>query len=135
MAQESVDSIFIYSFFNVLFINPIIKWIIIKFLFNLLLIYFSFNYFFYSKFLLNCFLQFFFIKRSNYFFTINIINTICQWCYIFHFINYKKFFRPSYFRNLFFRPLAKLFLYFDILILSPTLNLRPPSLELTLYWK
>ena len=50
-------------------------------------------------------LQFFFIKCSNNFFTIKIINNICPWNCIFNFTNNKNFFRPvwcvSFSKNIF----------------------------------
>ena len=50
-------------------------------------------------------LQFFFIKCSNNFFTIEIINNICSWNSIFYFTNNKTFFRPvwcvSFSKNVF----------------------------------
>ena len=51
------------------------------------------NCFFYPENILNCFLQFFFKKGSNSFFTIKITNNICPWNNIFNFLNYKNFFR------------------------------------------
>ena len=39
-------------------------------------------------------LYFFFIKHSNNFFTIKIINNICLWHSIFNFFTYKNFFWP-----------------------------------------
>ena len=63
------------------------------------------KYFFYPKFLLISLLQFFFIKCSNNFFTIEIINNICPWNYIFNFFNYKNLFRTicyiSFSKNIF----------------------------------
>ena len=52
------------------------------------------DYFFYSKFLLIYLLQFFFIKCSNDFFTITIINNISPWDCILNFFNHKNSFRP-----------------------------------------
>ena len=40
-----------------------------------------------------CFLQFFFIKRSNNFFTNEMVNSICPQNCIFKFFNYKNVFR------------------------------------------
>ena len=39
------------------------------------------------------FLQFFILKRSNNFFTVEIINNICPWHSIFNLFNHKSFFR------------------------------------------
>ena len=70
-----------------------------------------------------CFFQLFFIKCSNNFFILEIINNICLWHCIFNFFNYKNFFRPiwsiSFSQNV---------LYFDILAWSPTWNLWSLSL-------
>ena len=52
------------------------------------------NYFFYSKFLLVCFLQFFFIKFYKNHFPIEIITIICPWNCIFNFADYKNLFWP-----------------------------------------
>ena len=41
-----------------------------------------------------CFLQCFFIKCPNNFFTIKIFNNICPWNCILNFFDYKTFFRP-----------------------------------------
>ena len=64
-----------------------------------------FNYFFYPKILLISLLQFFFIKCSNNFFAIEIINSICPWNCVFNFFYYKTFFRPvwcvSFSKNIF----------------------------------
>ena len=54
----------------------------------------SFYYFFNSKFILICFWQFFFVKSSNNFFSIKIINNICQRHNVFNFLNQKHFFWP-----------------------------------------
>ena len=66
---------------------------------------FFLKYFFYSKFFLISLLQLFFIKCSNNFFTIKIINNICPWNCIFNFTNNKNFFRPiwhvSFSKNIF----------------------------------
>ena len=51
-------------------------------------------YFFNSKLFLTCFLQFFFIKRSNNFFSFKICNNIFHDTVLFNFFNYKNFFRP-----------------------------------------
>ena len=81
------------------------------FTFEIQLITSSFNYFFYSKLFLICFCNFF----SNNFFIIKIANNICSQHSIFTFFIHKSFFRPI--------PFAKMFLYFDILTWSTTLNL------------
>ena len=54
------------------------------------------NYFSYSKFLLICFFQLFFIKYSNNLSTIKIVINICSWDCISNFTNYKNFFRPAW---------------------------------------
>ena len=51
-------------------------------------------HFFYSEFFLTSLLEFFFIKCSSNFFSIEIINNICTWNCIFNFNNNKNFFRP-----------------------------------------
>ena len=119
--------IFILQFF---FINPTIKWIIITFPYDIQLISFSFNYFFYSKFFSISLLQFLFIKSSNKFFTIKVI-------YLLQF-----FFMESSNNFLITKsssdqfgvcPLAKMFVYMEILTWSPTLNLGSFSLESALH--
>ena len=66
---------------------------------------FSCKYFFYSKFLLISLLQFFFIKCSNNFFIIEVINSIFPWNCIFNFTNNKNILRPiwciSFRKNIF----------------------------------
>ena len=74
-----------------LFINPTVKRTIVTFLFNLQFTTFSLYYFFSSKLFLVCFLQFFFVKRSNNFFTITITNNICPRHIVFNFFNHKIF--------------------------------------------
>ena len=68
-------------------------------------IVFSLYYFLNSKLLLICFLQFFFIKRYNNFFTFKITNSTCPWHSVFNLFNYKNFFRPiwntAYCKNVF----------------------------------
>ena len=64
-----------------------------------------FFFFFYSKFLLIGLLQFFFIKYSNNFFTIEIVKNICPWNCLFNFTINKNFFIPvwcvSFSKNIF----------------------------------
>ena len=66
---------------------------------------FSFDNLFNPKLFLISLLQVFFIKCSNNFFTIEIINNICPWNCIFNFTNNKNFFRPiwciSFSKNIF----------------------------------
>ena len=56
-----------FIFYDVFFINPTIKIIIITFPFDMQFIFFCLNYFLFYKFFLICFLRFFFIKSSNIF--------------------------------------------------------------------
>ena len=80
-------------------------------------------YFFNSKHFLNCFSQFFFVKCSNNLFVVKIINNI----YPRH--STLTFSIAKYCSDLFgTQPFSKMFLYFDILTLSPTLNLGPTFL-------
>ena len=65
------------------------------------------------------FLQFFFVKRSNNFFTLKISNNICPRNSILKLANHRNFFRPIW--NLTF--CKKIFLCFNILTWSPSLNL------------
>ena len=76
------------------FFCPTIKLIIIAFPFDICLIFFLLYYFFYSKFCLICSVQFFFIKRSNNFFTVKITNNTSPWHIFFNFCNQKDFFMP-----------------------------------------
>ena len=78
----------------IFFINPIVKRILVAFPFNIQFIAFSNNYFFSYRLYLICFLQFFFVKRSSNFFTLEITNKICPRDSIFNFLNHKHFFRP-----------------------------------------
>ena len=80
--------------------------------------HFFLYYLFSSNFCLICLLLFFFVKRSNSFLTIKIIENIYPRYSIFNFFNQKKFFWAF----------AKNLLYFDILWWSPTLNFRFLSL-------
>ena len=75
----------------VFFISPTIKMIIIPFPFDVQFNTFSFKYFSYSEFFLIRFLQFFFIKTSSNFSTIQIINYVCPTNWIFNFTNNKIF--------------------------------------------
>ena len=91
--------------YNRITLNPTIKRIIITFPFDISFITFFLDYFFYPIFLLISLLQFFSIKCSNNFLTIEIINNICPRNCIFNFFNYKNFFRPiwcvSFSKNIF----------------------------------
>ena len=86
----------IFTLYHVLFIYPAIQQFIISFhltyyLSPSLLISFSILFFF---FFLILFLQIFFVKRSNSFFPIKIINNKRPRYSIFSFFNHKNFFRP-----------------------------------------
>ena len=59
-------------------------------------LYFFLFFSYYSKFFYICFLQFFFVKRSKNFFTIEITNDICPQHNIFNFCNVKHFFWPTW---------------------------------------
>ena len=75
------------------------KIIIVTFPFNKYFITFSLDYFLNSKLSLIWFLQFFFIKRSNNFFTFKFTNNICPRHSVFSFFNQKNFFRPIWRAN------------------------------------
>ena len=92
------------------FINATVKRTIVAFLFNVKFITFSLYYFFNPKFFFICFLQFFFIKASNNFFVLKIINNIWSWPGVFNFFTHKNLFR-----SIWNRAFCKVFLYFDIL--------------------
>ena len=126
MVQESTDS-FLYKVF---FINPTIKTITISFPFDIQCITFSLNYFFYSKSFLTSFLQFFFIKTSNNFFTIQIINYVCTRNCIFNLLITKT--SSDQFGVY---PLAKFFLNFEILTWSATLNLGSFLFRFSCIWQ
>ena len=69
------------------------------------------------NFSLICF-QFFFVKYSNNFFTVKIINNMCPQHNIFNFFNLKT--SSDQFGV---QTISKIFLYFDILTISPISNL------------
>ena len=93
------------TLFKIFFINRTIEWIIISFPFDVQFVTFSFKYFFYSEFFLTSFLQFFFIKISSNWFTIQVTNKISPRNCIFNFNNNKNIFWPilsvSYSKNIF----------------------------------
>ena len=89
--NHQVKSIFLYN--SIFFTNPTIK-LITTYPFDINFITLSFNFFFYPKFLLICFLQFFFVKHSNNFFTYEITNNKCPRNSILNFFNNKIFLRP-----------------------------------------
>ena len=66
----------------------------LPFPFDIQFITFSFNYLFYSKFLLTIFLQFFLVKSSSNFITIQVTNNISARNCIFNFTNNKNVFWP-----------------------------------------
>ena len=70
--------------------------VIIVFPFNIQFVAFSLYYFFSSKLFLICFLQFFFIKRSNNFFAFKITNNICPRHSIFNFLDPRQSRQGSY---------------------------------------
>ena len=94
---------------EIFFINPTIKRIIITFPFGIQFISYSLDYFLKSKLFFIFFLQFFFVKRSNNFFTVKITNNICSRHSILNFFNHKNFFWPIWYL------FEKMSLYFDIL--------------------
>ena len=82
-----------------------------------------------------CLWQFFFIKRSNNFFSIKVFPDISPRNNVFNFFNNKNFFRPiasvSFTKNVFTFWYSYMS-YFDILIWSPTSNLASLSLFSTI---
>ena len=112
------------------FINPIIKTTIIPFRLNIQFITFSFKYFFYSEFFFTSFLQFFFIKTPKNWFTIQVTITYVHGTVLIVLIMLTKKTSSDQFRV---KPLVKIFLYFQILTWSPTLNLGSFSFESSLH--
>ena len=104
--------------YEIFFINPTIRTIIIPFPFDVQFITFSFKHFVYFKFFLTRFLQFFFIKTSSNSSPFKSLTTQVQGN-AFLILLTTKISSDQF--GLY--PLAKMFLYFEILALSPTLNL------------
>ena len=85
-----------YTFFFVIVesLHCIYKRIIAAFIFNIQFISFSLYFFFNFKLFLICFLQLFFIKRFNNFFSsVKITKNVCPWHNVFNFFNHKNYFR------------------------------------------
>ena len=95
----------------VFFVNPTVKRIIIGFPFNICFITFCLYYFFNFKLFLIYFLQFFFVKLSNNFFTVNVTNTLCPQHQIFNILQLTKTSSDQFGVQ----PFTKMFLYFDVL--------------------
>ena len=104
-----------------------IEWIIIALSFDVQLITFCLDYFFNPEFFLTGALQLFFMECFDNFFTVGITNNVCPRHSTFYFLDKKTLDKFGTY------PFAKIFLYFDFLTLSPTLNWGSLSLCSTPY--